>query len=30
MTRLAVGTLAVLAGADVLQFGYSWLQGQSS
>jgi len=25
-TRLAVDTLAVLAGADLLQFGYSWLQ----
>ncbi len=25
-TRLAVDTLALLAGADVLQFGYSWLQ----
>jgi hypothetical protein len=27
-TRLAVDTLAVLAGADLLQFGYSWLQEQ--
>jgi hypothetical protein len=27
-TRLAIDTLAVLAGADVLQFGYSWLQEQ--
>ena len=25
-TRLAVDTLAMLAGADLLQFGYSWLQ----
>jgi hypothetical protein len=25
-TRLAVDTLAVLTGADLLQFGYSWLQ----
>jgi Protein of unknown function (DUF1360) len=29
-TRLAVDTLAVLAGADVLQFGYSWLQEHQS
>lgn len=29
-TRLAVDTLAVLAGADVLQYGYSWLQEQES
>ena len=29
-TRLAVDTLVVLAGADVLQLGYSWLQEQSS
>jgi Protein of unknown function (DUF1360) len=27
-TRFAIDTLAVLAGADVLQFGYSWLQEQ--
>jgi hypothetical protein len=27
-TRLAIDTLAVLAGADLLQFGYSWLQEQ--
>jgi hypothetical protein len=27
-TRLAVDTLAVLAGADLLQFGYAWLQEQ--
>jgi hypothetical protein len=27
-TRLAAGTLAALAGADVLQFGYAWLQEQ--
>jgi hypothetical protein len=27
-TRLAVDTLAVVAGADLLQFGYSWLQEQ--
>lgn len=25
-TRLAVGMLAIVAGADALQFGYSWLQ----
>jgi hypothetical protein len=25
-TRFAVDTMAVLAGADLLQFGYSWLQ----
>ncbi len=29
-TRLAVDTLAVLAGADILQFGYSRLQSQES
>ncbi len=29
-TRLAVDTLAVLAGADILQFGYSRLQNQES
>jgi hypothetical protein len=29
-TRLTIDTLAVLAGADVLQFGYSWLQEQKS
>jgi hypothetical protein len=27
-TRLVIDTLAVLAGADLLQFGYSWLQEQ--
>jgi Protein of unknown function (DUF1360) len=27
-TRLAIDTLAVLAGADLLQFGYAWLQEQ--
>ena len=27
-TRLAVDTLAMLTGADVLQFGYAWLQEQ--
>jgi hypothetical protein len=27
-TRLAVDTLAALAGADFLQFGYAWLQEQ--
>jgi len=27
-TRLAIDTLVVLAGADLLQFGYSWLQEQ--
>ena len=27
-TRLAVSTLAVVAGADFLQFGYAWLQEQ--
>jgi Protein of unknown function (DUF1360) len=27
-TRLAVGTLAVLTGADFLQFGSAWLQEQ--
>ena len=27
-TRLAVDTLAVLAGADLLQFGYALLQEQ--
>jgi uncharacterized protein DUF1360 len=27
-TRLAVGTLTALAGADFLQFGYAWLQEQ--
>ena len=29
-TRLAIDTLAVLAGADMLQFVYSWLREQSS
>jgi len=29
-TRLAVDTLTVLAGADILQFGYSLLQEQES
>lgn len=29
-TRLAVDTLVTLAGADVLQFGYTWLQERSS
>jgi hypothetical protein len=29
-TRLAVDTLVTLAGADVLQFGYTWLQEKSS
>lgn len=29
-TRLAVDTLAILAGADLLQFGYAWLQEQQS
>jgi len=29
-TRLAVDTLTVLAGADILQFGYSWLQEQQA
>ena len=29
-TRLAVGTLAVLAGADMLQFGYARLQEQAT
>ncbi len=29
-TRLAVDTLVTLAGADVLQFGYAWLQEKSS
>jgi hypothetical protein len=27
-TRLAIDTLAILTGADLLQFGYSWLQEQ--
>ena len=27
-TRLAVDTLAVLAGADLLQFGHAWLRKQ--
>jgi pantothenate kinase-related protein Tda10 len=26
--RLAIDTLVVLAGANLLQFGYSWLQEQ--
>jgi hypothetical protein len=30
MTRLATGTLAALAGADLLHFGHSWLQQKSS
>jgi hypothetical protein len=29
-TRLAIDTLATLAGADVLQFGYAWLQEKAS
>jgi hypothetical protein len=29
-TRLAIGTLAALAGADMLQFGYSWLEQAAS
>ena len=29
-TRLAIGTLAVLAGADMLQFGYARLQEQET
>jgi hypothetical protein len=29
-TRLAIATLAVLAGADILQFGYAWLQERES
>ncbi|HEX2745229.1 MAG TPA: hypothetical protein VHN16_12620 [Streptosporangiaceae bacterium] len=29
-TRLAIDTLAVLAGADVLQFGYARLQEKAS
>jgi hypothetical protein len=29
-TRLAMGTLAALAGSDMLQFAYAWLQQESS
>lgn len=29
-TRLAIGTFATLAGADLLQFGYAWLEKQAS
>jgi hypothetical protein len=29
-TRLAIGTFAALAGADVLQFAHSWLEKQAS
>jgi hypothetical protein len=29
-TRLAIATPAVLAGADILQFGYAWLQERES
>lgn len=29
-TRLAMGTLAALAGADMLQYGYAWLQQAES
>lgn len=29
-TRLAIGTLAALAGADLLQYTYAWLQEQAS
>lgn len=29
-TRLAIDTLATLAGADMLQFGYAWLQEKSA
>jgi len=28
-TRLAVGALAALAGADMFQFGHAWLQKAS-
>jgi hypothetical protein len=30
MTRLAIDTLAAVAGADLLQFGYAWLERASS
>jgi hypothetical protein len=29
-TRLAMGTLAALAGADVLQFAHAWLEKSAS
>lgn len=29
-TRLAAGTLTALTGADILQYGYAWLQQHSS